>query len=145
MRNEISSSKEGRKRLPTGKNITARIRTLIRKSPSISHKSPRSGNQKCKDGGKQANDHGSGDFRVCLAPDNPWGSAGKQEDSGDCASQQRTEVHPEPAPTSRGIALSGGFALIVCYETWDLPGVSEDMESDQREPDQDTEAMQGKE
>ena len=75
------------KRLPTGKNITSRVRTLIRESPSFSHQSPRSGDQKRKDGGKQANDHGSGDRLVRLAPDHPRSSTGKQEDGGDRAGQ----------------------------------------------------------
>src|SRR6266487_423982 len=125
--------------------ITSRVRNLVRESPSISRQPPRSGDQKRKNGDKQANDHGSGDRLVRLAPDNPRSSAGKQEDGGDRASQQRAEVHPEPAPTSCCKALAGWFAPVVRDETWDPPGVGEDMDSDQREPDQDTEAVQGKE
>ena len=133
------------KRLPTGKNITSRVKTLIRESPSISHQSPRSGDQQRKDGGKQANDHGSGDRFVRLAPDSPRGSAGEQEDGGDRADQQNTEVHAEPAPTSRGIALAGWSAPVVRDETWDPPDVGEGMDSNQREPDQGTETVQGEE
>src|SRR5437764_5142100 len=133
------------KRLPTGKNITSRVKTLIRESPSFSYQSPRSGDQQRKDGGKQANDYGSRDRFVRLAPDSPRGSAGEQEDGGDRADQQSTEVHAEPAPTSRGIALAGWSAPVVRDETWDPPDVGEGMDSNQREPDQDTEPVQGEE
>ena len=112
---------------------------------TISLQPPRSDDQKREDGDKQANDHGSGDLRVRLAPDNPRSSAGEQEDGSDRTSQQRAEVHAEPAPTSFCKVLAGWVAPVVRDETWDTPDVGEAMEHDQREPDQDTEAVQGKE
>src|SRR5207247_298681 len=105
----------------------------------------RSGGKKRKDGDKQANDHGSRDRPVRLAPDNPRGSAGEQENGGEQAGQQRAEVHAEPEPASWGQAPAGWVAPVVRDEMWGPPDVGEYMDGDQREPDQDTEAVQGEE
>src|SRR5436305_10099537 len=95
---------------------------------TLSLQPPWSGDQKRKDGDKKANDHGSGDLLVRLAPDNPRSSAGEQEDSGDCTSQQCAEVHAEPAPMSCCKVLAGWVAPVVRDETWDTPDVGEAME-----------------
>ncbi len=114
---------------------------------SIPHLPPpeRSGGKERKDGDNRANDYGSGDRLVRLAPGDPRYGDGEQEDGGERAAHQRAEVHAESEPASWSKAPAGWVAPVVRDEMWDPPDVGEDMDGDQRKPDQDTEAVQGEE
>src|SRR5438270_13103894 len=73
-------------------------------------------------------------------PRAPRGGDGKHENGGEHAAKPRAEVHTEPEPASWCV-LCGMVAPVVREAPWKPPEVGDDMDGEQREPEQGTHAM----
>ncbi len=100
------------------------------------------GGQQREGGDQQASDdeERARDIAGRRDPGDPRRGDGEHKDGSKRADQQRAEVHAEPEPACLLQAPAGWFAPVIRDETWDPPEVGEDMDGDQREPEQSTHA-----